>query len=261
MATVIAIHSYSGGTGRSTLAANLASLLALAGNRVGVLDVSLQSPGMSISYGLDYDRIDYTFNDYLRDRCEVSAIAYKVFTKQVESGAIFVIPASTKSEDIAAVLTEGYDLDLLQESVYTLDCALNLDFILLDVQAGINEEIMNVIPFVDYLMLVLCPDPQDYLGTGMIIDLANNLGAPKMILVINKVLPEDDLVAIEQAVEANCHDQESHILPFSMTMMRIGNESTFCFDYPDHPLTQAFQKIASEISEGDKGDGDTSSRS
>jgi len=249
MATVIAIHSYSGGTGRSTLAANLASLFALAGNRVGVLDVSLQSPGMSISYGLEYDQIDYTFNDYLRGRCEVSAIAYKVLTEKVESGALFVIPASIKSEDIAAVLTEGYDLDLLQDSVHTLADALNLDFVLLDVQAGINEEILNVIPFVDYLMLILCPDPQDYLGTGIMVDLAQNLGVQKMILVINKVLPEDDLTAIAQAVAVNCPDQRSHILPFSMTMMRIGNESTFSFDYPEHPLTEALQNIVSQMSE------------
>jgi MinD-like ATPase involved in chromosome partitioning or flagellar assembly len=81
------------------------------------------------------------------------------------------------------------------------------------------------------------------------VDLAKNLGVQKMILVINKVLPEDNLTAIEQAVAMNCQDQRSQILPFSMTMMRIGNESTFGLDYPEHPLTEALQNIVSQISE------------
>jgi MinD-like ATPase involved in chromosome partitioning or flagellar assembly len=38
MATIISIHSFRGGTGKSNTTANVASLLAAEGRRVGVID-------------------------------------------------------------------------------------------------------------------------------------------------------------------------------------------------------------------------------
>jgi MinD-like ATPase involved in chromosome partitioning or flagellar assembly len=57
---------------------NLACLLALQGRRVGMVDVNLQSPGLSLTWGLKPSQITYTFNDYLRERCGPKAIAYDV---------------------------------------------------------------------------------------------------------------------------------------------------------------------------------------
>lgn len=250
MTIIVAIHSYSGGTGRSTLAANLASLLALKDKRVGVLDASLQSPGMSVSYGLGYDQINYTFNDYLRDRCTAKDTAYDlshILENEAGTGKIYVIPASIKTEEVAAILTEGYDMDLLAESFNALDRALDLDFLLIDVQAGINEEIMNAIPALDHLILLFCPDPQDYIGTAMMVDLSQNLQVQNTILVANKVLPEEDIGLLKQEIQNTCHQPVTSILPFSMDMMRTGNESSFCLHHRDHPLTIGFQQVANLI--------------
>jgi MinD-like ATPase involved in chromosome partitioning or flagellar assembly len=253
MATIVAIHSYSGGTGRSTLAANLANLLACQGKRVGVLDASLQSPGMSISYGLSYDQISYTFNDYLRGRCKAKDIAYDIHNILQDElqgdGKVYIFPASTRSEDIASVLTEGYDVDLLQESFYALDDALDLDILFVDVQSGVNEEIMNIISILDHLLLLFCPDPQDLMGTAMMVDLAKNLEVLNILLVANKVLPEEDIDALQQEVKTICHSSIAHILPFSLDMMRTGNESSFCLENPNHPLTLAFQQVAAYFNE------------
>jgi len=42
----IAFHSYKGGTGKTTLAANLAALLAKNGNRVFLLDLDFYAPSL-----------------------------------------------------------------------------------------------------------------------------------------------------------------------------------------------------------------------
>ncbi len=44
MAQIISFHSFRGGTGKSHTTANVATLLALAGRRVGVVDTDIQSP-------------------------------------------------------------------------------------------------------------------------------------------------------------------------------------------------------------------------
>ncbi|TMI37780.1 MinD/ParA family protein, partial [Candidatus Bathyarchaeota archaeon] len=45
MAKVIAVHSFKGGTGKTTLTANLAAILAMH-HRVGVMDLDLSGPGL-----------------------------------------------------------------------------------------------------------------------------------------------------------------------------------------------------------------------
>ncbi len=42
MSHIISVHSFRGGTGKSNTTANLSSLLALEGHRVGVIDTDIQ---------------------------------------------------------------------------------------------------------------------------------------------------------------------------------------------------------------------------
>ncbi len=252
MTTIVAVHSYSGGTGRSSVVANLASLLALQNKKIGVLDANLQAPGLGVFYGLNREQVTRTYNDYLRGSCAAKDIAYparNALENAETAGSIYVIPASTRSEEIAAVLAEGYDVDLLQESFYALDDALDLDLLLIDVQAGINEEIVNIVGILDHLILLLCPGEQDYLGTATIANLAENLEVIDTILVANKVLPEADLEVLKQTVDEICQHTLDYALPFSMELLRAADKTLFCQQYPDSPFTSVLQQIAHQISE------------
>lgn len=52
MTRTIVVHSHRGGTGKSSVLANLALLLAAAGQRVGVVDTDLQSPTLDLLFGV-----------------------------------------------------------------------------------------------------------------------------------------------------------------------------------------------------------------
>ena len=49
MARLIAVHSFRGGTGKSNITANIATLLATEGKRVGIVDLDVQSPASTPS--------------------------------------------------------------------------------------------------------------------------------------------------------------------------------------------------------------------
>jgi MinD-like ATPase involved in chromosome partitioning or flagellar assembly len=49
---IISIHSFRGGTGKSNVTANLATLIARTGCRVGIVDTDIQSPGIHVPFGL-----------------------------------------------------------------------------------------------------------------------------------------------------------------------------------------------------------------
>src|SRR5262249_2514671 len=110
MAKIISIHSFRGGTGKSNVTANLAMLLAQSGRRVGVVDTDLQSPGLHVLFGLEEEQ--HTLNEYLWGKCAIKQTAYDVTSKlKTEiAGKVYLIPASSKTGEIARILREGYDV-------------------------------------------------------------------------------------------------------------------------------------------------------
>jgi MinD-like ATPase involved in chromosome partitioning or flagellar assembly len=71
MAKIISIHSFRGGTGKSNSTANIASLLASDGLRVGIVDTDIQSPGIHVLFGMNEDDMQYSLNDYLWGKCDI----------------------------------------------------------------------------------------------------------------------------------------------------------------------------------------------
>lgn len=259
MTEIVSIHSYRGGTGKSNLSANLAASMALLGKRVGIVDTDIQSPGVNVLFGLDEEKISDTLNDYLWGQRSVTDVAYDVSQVlkdgsaqgAIEEGSIYLIPSSMKSSDIAKVLSEGYDVDLLQEGFYELSDQLNLDYLFIDTHPGLNEETLLSIGISNTLVLILRPDQQDYLGTGVVLEVAENLEVPQILLVVNKVLPDFDFHALRQKVEETYNKTVAAILPLSNEMMRLGSQGLFCLRYPEHDLTAEINKIVAKIKESE----------
>src|SRR5438270_13545080 len=109
MAKIVSIHSFRGGTGKSNITANVAALLALEGQRVGVIDTDIQSPGIHILFGLRGNQIVHSLNEYLNGACSIGDTAHPVLDGAVP-GAVFLIPSSVKANDIVHVLRQGYDI-------------------------------------------------------------------------------------------------------------------------------------------------------
>lgn len=57
MSKIVSVHSFRGGTGKSNVTANLATLTALEGLRVGIVDTDVQSPGIHVLFGFDEEKV------------------------------------------------------------------------------------------------------------------------------------------------------------------------------------------------------------
>src|SRR5512143_2449138 len=122
MSKVISVHSFRGGTGKSNTTANVATLLAMDGLRVGVVDSDIQSPGIHVLFNLEQEDIRHSLNDYLWGKCEIQQCAHDVTPGLGEGirGRVFLIPSSIKAGEIARVLREGYDVGLLNDGFQSL---------------------------------------------------------------------------------------------------------------------------------------------
>jgi MinD-like ATPase involved in chromosome partitioning or flagellar assembly len=249
MSKIVAIHSYRGGTGKSNLTANLATALALAGKRVGVIDTDIQSPGIHHLFDLSEDKTTTTLNDYLWKRSTIEEAVYDVSeaagVKPI--GSVFLIPASSNPDEIAHILSEGYQVSLINEGVRQLLQSLNLDYLLIDTHPGLSKEVFLSIAISNMLIVVLRPDRQDFQGTAVMVDLARQLKVPQMVLVVNKVVRTIDFGDLKKQLENTYEIPVAGIFPLSEEMVQLGSNGIFCQEYPDYLWTKTLVQITDAL--------------
>jgi len=255
MATIVSIHSFRGGTGKSNTAANLAALLALDGQRVAVIDTDIQSPGIHVLFGLEEDNLAHSLNDYLWGKCEIRQTAYDVTPTLGEAvaGRIFLVPSSIKAGEISRVLREGYDVGLLNEGFRGLIDALALDTLIIDTHPGLNEETLLSIAVSDVLLVVMRPDLQDYQGTGVTVEVARKLNVPRLMIVVNKAPESFPLDEIRARVEKTYQAEVAGVLPHSDELMTLASAGIFACRYPEHPVTAIYKRVAARLVGGPEG--------
>src|SRR5438876_465703 len=251
MSTIVSIHSYRGGTGKSNLTANLASSLVQQGRRVAVIDTDMQSPGLHVLFGMDPQHMGLTLNDYLYGRRSIEQATYDVTTKLgphvPPGGALYLIPSSIRASEITRVSREGYEVNLLTNGFRQLMKTFRLDYLLIGTHPGLNEETLLSILLSDTLVLMLRPDQQDFQGTAVTVEVARKLKLKKLLLVMNKALPKLDFKNLKQQVQATYNAPVAGILPVSEEMIELGSAGLFSLAYPDHPYSQGVREVAAQI--------------
>ncbi len=249
MARIISIHSFRGGTGKSNATANLATLMAAEGRRVGVVDTDIQSPGIHVLFGLAGEDVTHSLNDFLWEKCDIRQTAHDVTSNLDDgiSGRVFLIPSSIQADEIVNVLREGYDVSRLTEGFRSLIQHLRLDILMIDTHPGLNEETLFAIAISDTLVIIMRPDQQDYEGTGVTLEVARTLEVPRIVLVVNKTPAAFDPTEIKSRVEAAYNCEVAAVLPLSDEMVALASAGIFVLPYPDHPWTVLLKVIAAEL--------------
>jgi MinD-like ATPase involved in chromosome partitioning or flagellar assembly len=251
MATIVSVHSFRGGTGKSNTTANISGVLASQGKRVGVIDGDIQSPGIHTLFGLAGDDMSATLNDFLWHGKQIQDVAHDVTDRQDPSlpGRIFLIPSSMQPGEITRVLREGYDARYLTEGIRALVGELNLDVLVLDTHPGLNEETLLSLVISDALLIIMRPDRQDYEGTGITARVAKELQVPHIRIMVNKAPESLDHAQIARQVEAAYDCPVVAVLPHSDDMMLLASEGIFVLRYPDHPLSDLYRTVANSLTQ------------
>lgn len=251
MATIISVHSYRGGTGKSNLTANLASCLVQQGKRAAIVDTDIQSPGLHVLFGMNDQTTGLTLNDYLYGRCDIEQAAHDVTaslgSEAAPSSKLYIIPSSIKVGEITRILREGYEVNLLTDGFRRLIKTFQLDYLLIDTHPGLNEETLLSLLLSDILILILRPDQQDFQGTAVTVEVARKLKLKQLLLVVNKVLPKLDTVCLRQQVQRAYEAPVAGLLPVSEDMIALGSAGLFNLAYPNDPYSQGVREIAAQV--------------
>lgn len=249
MSRIISIHSFRGGTGKSNTTANLAYQFAVSGQRVGVIDTDIQSPGIHVLFGLKGAEIKQSLNDYLWGRADIGDAVNDVSDNLNSDlqGKVYLIPSSAQADEIVNVLREGYDVNRLTEGFRELSTQLKLDVLLIDTHPGLNEETLFSIAISNALLVVMRPDHQDYEGTGVTIEVARSLEIPNMSILVNRVPPIFESDEIQWRIQQAYGVDDVTVLPHCDEMMNLASLRVFSTVYPQHALTGLYRDLATKL--------------
>lgn len=247
MTKTVAFHSFRRGAGTSSILASCAALLAAEGKRVGVIDTDFQSPSTHILFGLTEDKFKKTINDYVWDTSDIQSAVYEV-TPAGLSGKIFLAPANPEMGYVMRILREGYDVERLNKALSEISKAFELDFLLVDTNAGLNEETLVTLAVSDILLLLLRLDKQDYQGTAVIASLAQRLEIPRMEMIVNHMPHTFEAGNVRKEVEEKYQLPVAAIFPHTDEMMVLASAGIFALAYPSHAVTKTMKNLTDSFS-------------
>ncbi|MFD3556017.1 P-loop NTPase [Streptomyces goshikiensis] len=243
MTRTIVVHSHRGGTGKSSVLANLALLIAAGGRRVGVVDTDIHSPTLDLLFRLEPG---FSLADYLLGRCEIEAAA-----QQAGAPGLYVVPARTGTAALRELMSTGYDVGLLPEGFDRLSRHLALDVLLLDTHAGLNNESVTAMASADVLMILARADRIDLSGVEETLALAGRLPCRRALVM--SMAPEGvDRDEVGRRAEAAYDAPLAGILPYAPEMAALYGERIFAEAHPDHPLVGEFRTIISALDARDE---------
>ncbi len=245
----ISFHSFRRGTGKSTLVANLAALLASRGRRVLILETAFHSPCMHIFFKLPEAETPCCLNDYFAGKCAITQATYDVTYRLPTRlpGQILLAPASPKVSEVVHSLRNPYRYEQIDQGLDQLKRAHQPDFILLDNPAGLHEETLLSIAVCDTMLLLLRPDQQDYQGTAVTLEVAHNLSVQRQFLIMNFAPGTlDRNKALQQLKEAyQC--EVLAILPHAEEIAELASAQILALQNPASPLVPLFEGILARL--------------
>jgi len=250
MGKIVAVHSFRGGTGKSNITANLAFCLASRGNKVAVIDMDIQSPGIHILFGLQGSSIERALDDYLLEGYPIEKLAQDVGNgASLHGGQLLLIPSSMQLGQISKILKEGYSVALLDSGIKHLLKVLNLDYLLVDTHPGVNEETLFSFTISDVVFVVMRPDSQDYEGTDLTLEASRRLHVPAS-LIVNNIPPSLDPDEVRTEVEAVYNTPVAAAIPHCPELMDIASSELIFSVNSDHLFSRKIAQIGDRVMRG-----------
>jgi septum site-determining protein MinD len=254
MTKVIAVHSFKGGTGKTTLTANLAAVLAK-NRRVGVMDLDLSGPGLHVLFGLKKGDIKATLTDiFLGDATPADVVIDLTQKFNLKKGGLFFCPASNKVEDMLRLLKSGLEVEIFQDTIQKVGEQNKLDYIIVDTHPGVENDTVLAMGCCDALVLVSRVDQQDLFGTAVMVLLAETFEKPTF-LTLNMVPPGvriKDAVKVGQELSQLFRSRFLQAFEFQLDVINNLSRSVFVVDNPDSPFAkkigEAVETLERELS-------------
>lgn len=261
----LAFHSYKGGTGKTTIATNLAAIYAKIGMRVCLLDCDLYAPSLTTYFR---KTPELYINNLLAGEAEISDILVDVSSELGLKGKLLLGFSSPKKEDIHEIEIKHdmkWQLAALRRFLAAKKELLSeykIDYVLLDTSPGIRYWSVNCIAVADFLFLTMRISDMDIAGTKKmfkdVYESLTKLGS-KCFIILNKVPgaspiqkfqeKANERMLWEKDIEKNIGTKVMGSIPCFCDIQFNQHEFLSAINQPEHNFSKRLRDIANKINE------------
>ncbi|MBM5804696.1 MAG: hypothetical protein FJZ49_01255 [Candidatus Verstraetearchaeota archaeon] len=255
MGKFITVHSFKGGTGKSFLAVNLATLYAMQGKKVALLDLDFRAPTLHVVFEPMF--LKCWINNVLDGSINVKECMEDCSDRIDNKGKLFVSFADFSTEAIREMVSKGkkWEIEALQRLLQMrrdlLD-NLNFDIVLADTSPGIQYLAINAVVAADVALVVSTLDDSDVTGTVRMIQELYDVFEKKTAIIVNKAIGygtmnDGEKTKILNGLHEKYKETVIGVLPCFCEVGAMKRASVFVLKEPKHPFTKMIEKIATKL--------------
>lgn len=251
---IITIHSFKGGTGKTTFVANIATILAQNNYNTVILDLDFSGP--SLYYLMNVEPVSW-INNYLDDMCTHKELLVNVQEKFNLPAKFLVGLANPAPSAITDVLSKGrrWQMNALSKLMRLKNILEQdgIDFIVIDTSPGLRYESINAVLLSDITFVLLNIDNFDIYGTKYMIQGFYEDLDKDLFLILNKVpiqfaknnnFMED---VKNKLKEISPKINFAGVIPCISDVFMTLSKEILALTKPDSPFIASLKKILSDI--------------
>jgi pilus assembly protein CpaE len=236
-AHIVTFYSPKGGTGVSTLVANLAHVLYERNKKVVVIDGSLQYGDIALLYNQFTNRSIYSLVEH------VNELEDEMFASVMVQAGAHIIPAPTRPEQESEITGKTFG------KILNYVAKMDYDVVLINTSSYINEPTLTALDSADLIMMVILQEISSVRAARSFINLMDTLQLPrqKLEILINRFENSPTLspAKIGETLEAQI---QLTIPTDHETATRAANLGIpFVIDYKDMPIAKAMLTVADKL--------------
>ena len=174
MGKVIVVASGKGGTGKTTVVANLGATLAMDGNKTVVIDMDMGLRNLDLYLGLE-SNVVYDVSDVMNGVCRIK----QALIKDKSFPGLYLMAASPKRAD--------GEITPLHMKVLCEKLRGQFDYIIVDGPAGIDDGLAVASAGADMAVVVVSPDYAAARDGEMVRLVLKEMGIERVGFVVNKL--------------------------------------------------------------------------
>ncbi len=239
-----------GGTGKSTLIANLALSLTRQGQRVGIADLDLKNPSQAQIFGVDHEcpKLD----SLLLDEASITKCAtdLSLHLKTKTEGPYLLSP-NPPLDDELSIYERGYSVNSLAQGLTAMQRAYKLDYLLIDTASGLDKDALVSMLTADHAIIHIRPDRQNLSGTTTILKILQKLGytqnSKTASIIINNIKPTGNPERTIRQLKRLCPCKILEAIPLYVCSNLEAADKPITLREPTHPYSTRITQIANKL--------------
>ncbi len=249
----IAIHSYKGGTGKTSIAVNLAVIYAIKGKNVCILDYDFRAPSLQIIFK---ENPRFWLNDFLEGNISLQDALIELSNKYNFKGKLLAGFANPNVQALRSMMTKDrvWEMRALHKTLSakrSLNQKMGIDILIFDTSPGMIYSSINALASSDLIFIVMKGDEFDLEGTKELINGLYEVLGKKAQIILNKIplnyFSNEASEKLKSLIQEKLGLPIAGLIPCDCNLLATGGKSIVAINQPNHPFVKAILNIAEKI--------------